>query len=98
MSLKTVNEIKAKAKDSEVGKSTIIQNCTSDYPFNNAGALPKKETFVMFLRQGTVPHGDILTNDLCKTIRGEDFIVHECDTLLIFTTPRNLNLLAVKIT
>lgn len=81
-SLKTVNKIKEKAKNSEERTSTIIQNSTSDYPLNAASALPKKETLAkMVRRQRTIPKGDILT----RSIRGEDFVIHESDNLLILS-------------
>ena len=42
LSLKTIQKIKERAKQLEEVTSTIIQNCTSEYPLDAAGALPKK--------------------------------------------------------
>lgn len=50
----------------------------------------------MVHKQRMVPGGDTLTDDLRKTIRGKDFIVHESGKLLILATPRNFELLALK--
>ncbi|XP_042223201.1 uncharacterized protein LOC121867341 [Homarus americanus] len=48
----------------------------------------------MVRRQLMAPDGDFLTDDLWKSIRGEDFVIHESDNLLILSTLRNLQLLA----
>ncbi|XP_042210753.1 uncharacterized protein LOC121858377 [Homarus americanus] len=50
----------------------------------------------MVRRQRMVPDGDFLTDDLRKSIRGEDLIIHESDNLLILSIPLNLQLLAFK--
>lgn len=51
--------------------SVIIQNYTSECPLDDTGVLPKKETGRTVRIQNKTPDGDILTDDLRKSIRGE---------------------------
>ena len=51
LALKTVQKMKDRATVSEEVTSTIIQNCTSEYPLDAAGALPKKETLARLVRK-----------------------------------------------
>ncbi|XP_042212971.1 uncharacterized protein LOC121860023 [Homarus americanus] len=50
----------------------------------------------MVHRQRMAPDGDFLTDDLRKSIRREDVVIHESDNLLILSTPRTLLLFAFK--
>ena len=96
-SLKAVNAIKEKAKSSDEVTSTIIQNCTSDFPLSAAGSLPNKETLSrMVRRMRSTPDGSILSEELRSTIRGENFVLHESEDLVVLSTGRNLQLLATK--
>lgn len=97
--LKTVNTIKQRARDSEETTSTVIQNCLSTYPIDAACALPKKETLARSVRRQRTDHiqdGNVLTDELKSTLRGDDFVLHDSDGLLILTTARNLDLLSMK--
>ena len=40
--LKKVQEMKERATNTEELTSTIVQNCTSDFPLEATGSLPKK--------------------------------------------------------
>ena len=95
--MKTVQKIKERSKQSEEVTSIILQNSTSEYPLDATSALPKKETLTrMVRRQRKGPDGEILTDDLRKSIRGEKIIIYESNNQLILATPRNLQLLALK--
>lgn len=97
ISIKTVQEIKFRAKNTEEHTSTIIQNCTSIFPLDAAGSLPKKETLSrMIRRERKLPDGDELTDELKLSLRGDNFILYESQDMVIMATDRNLDCLQMS--
>ena len=93
--LKKVQEMKERATNTEELTSTIVQNCTSDFPLEAIGSLPKKESLKrMIQRQRKFTDGNELTNQLRLSLRGERFVLFEEDNIIIMATDGNLDLLA----
>lgn len=77
--------------------SSVTPNCIGQYPIDSAGALPKKETLAKLVRrQRTFSDSNVLTDELRKSTRGEDLVIHESEGLLILATSKNFDLLASK--
>lgn len=98
--LKTVDAIKKRARSSDECTRSVIQNVTTHFPLDAAGALPKIETLSrMVRRQRRAPEGNIITDELKVTTRGEPFLAHEDKNLeiVILTTPKNLDVLERKL-
>lgn len=91
------NEIKIKAAASNEASSSILHSSLRFMPLSAAGNLPKIDSLVRTIRrQRSTPHSDSntrLPDNLRKTDRGEDFILHEDNEMIIFTTKTNLSLL-----
>ncbi|CAF4780521.1 unnamed protein product [Rotaria sp. Silwood1] len=91
------NEIKARAATTDESTSSILHSAFRTYPLSAVGALPKNDTLMLTIRrQRTVETVDAdgrLPENLKKTYRGEDFILHEDEHLIIFTTKTNLSIL-----
>ena len=97
--LKTVDEIKKRARASDECTSSVIQNSTTHFPLSAAGALPKKESLARLVRrQRSAPDGDVLCDELKVTTRGEPFLAFEDSDLqiVIMTTDQNLDILASR--
>ncbi|KAL8578262.1 hypothetical protein ACOMHN_005653 [Nucella lapillus] len=90
-----VGDIKQRAEQSEEATSSIINNCTAEFPLAAAGSLPKKETLArMIRRKRKAPDSDIISEELKLTTRGEQFLAFQTDDIVILTTPSNLDVLA----
>jgi hypothetical protein len=95
LALKAVGDIKQRAEQSEEATSSIINNCTSEFPLAAAGSLPKKETLArMIRRKRKAPDSDIISEEQKLTTRGEQFVAIQTDDIVILTTPSNLDVLA----
>ncbi|KAL8585639.1 hypothetical protein ACOMHN_025262 [Nucella lapillus] len=95
LALKAVGDIKQRAEQSEEATSSIINNCTAEFPLATAGSLPKKETLArMIRRKRKAPDSDIISEELKLTTRGEQFLAFQTDDIVILTTPSNLDVLA----
>ncbi|CAF2117211.1 unnamed protein product, partial [Rotaria magnacalcarata] len=91
------NDIKARAVITDEPTSSIIHSALRTYPLSAAGELPRNEALMLMIRrQRTVETVDVngrLPEKLRKTYRDEDFILHEDNELIIFTTKTNLSIL-----
>ncbi len=90
------NKIKSRAVESEEPSSTILYSTMRSFPLDSAGQLPQSETLLRTIRrqreQPTNPDNE-LPDRLKKTDRGDNFVLHEDDKLIILTTTSNLALL-----
>ncbi|CAF3646667.1 unnamed protein product [Rotaria socialis] len=95
--IKLKEEIKTRAATTEEQSSIILHSALRNYPLNAAGQLPKNEALMLMIRrQRTAEAVDAngrLPDKLRKTYRDEDFILHEDNKLIIFTTQSNLSIL-----
>ena len=91
------NKIKSRAADSEESSSTILHTLIRSFPLDAAGQLPKTETLLRTIRrqrQADPTDPDQLMPDRLKlTDRGESFVLHEDESLIVFTTASNLSIL-----
>jgi FLYWCH zinc finger domain len=91
------NQIKSRSADSEEPSSAILHTAIRSFPLDSSGQLPKTETLLRTIRrqrQGEAPNPDNLLPDHLKvTDRGDNFVLHEDKTLIIFTTDSNLSVL-----
>ncbi|CAF2675354.1 unnamed protein product [Rotaria sp. Silwood2] len=94
------NEIKARTATTDESTSSILHLALRTYPLSAAGAIPKFDTLMLIIQQQrtaeTVNAGGRLPENLKKTYRGEDFILHQDEHLIIFTTKTNLSILKQK--
>ncbi|CAF4480594.1 unnamed protein product, partial [Rotaria sp. Silwood2] len=91
------NEIKARATTTDESTSTILHSALRTFPLSAAGELPRNESLMLMIRRqrtvGKVDADGRLPEKLRKTYRDEDFILHEDENLIIFTTKTNLSIL-----
>lgn len=91
------NEIKARAATTDESSSTILHSALRTYPLSAVGELPRTEALMLTIRrqrmEETLDADGRLPEKLRKTYRGEDFILHEDEHLIIFTTKTNLSIL-----
>ncbi|CAF4254350.1 unnamed protein product [Rotaria magnacalcarata] len=91
------NEIKAREVTSEESTSVILHSSLRTFPLSATSKLPRTEMLKQTIRrQRQTPattSTDGLTDDLRKTYRGEDFLLHEEKNMIIFTTKSNLSAL-----
>ena len=93
--LKAVQRMKERASNTEEITNTIIQNCTSDFPLEATGSIPKKESLSrMIRRQRKFTDGNEITDELRVSLRGERFVLVEEDNIVLIATDTNLDLLA----
>ena len=93
--LKTVQKMKERASNTEEITSTIIQNCTSNFPLEATGSLPKKESLSrMIRRERKFTDGNEITDELRVLLRGERFVLVEEEDIVLMATDTNLDLLA----
>ena len=100
IAIKTVDGIKKRASSSDECTSSVIQKETTQFPLDAAADLPNKEVLSrMVRRKRTAPDGNIITEELKVTTRGEPFLAHEDENLeiVILTTPKNLDVLESKL-
>jgi len=95
--LQLKNQIKSKAADSEEPSSTILHSAMRSFPLDSAGQLPQNETLLRTIRRQrqAAPAGpdNRIPDALKKTDRGDNFVLHEDENLIIFTTDSNLSVL-----
>jgi len=95
--IKLKNEIKARAATADESSSSILHTALRTYPLSAAGELPRSDALMLTIRrQRTGEKVDAdgrLPEKFRKTYRGEDFILHEDEHLIIFTTKSNLSIL-----
>lgn len=91
------NKIKTRAADSEEPSSTILHSALRSFPLDSAGRLPRNETLLRTIRrqreaEPTNPDNR-LPDRLKQTDRGENFVLHQDEKLIVFTTTSNLAVL-----
>jgi hypothetical protein len=91
------NKIKTKALNSEEPTSNILFSTLRSFPLDAAGQLPRNDTLLRTIRrqrqaEPTNPDNQ-LPDRLKQTDRGDNFILHEENDLIIFTTNSNLSIL-----
>ena len=82
------NKIKSRAADSEEPSSNILYSSMRSFPLESAGQLPRTETLLRTIRrqrQDPKSTTDGLADHLRQTDRGENFVLHEDNDLIIFT-------------
>jgi hypothetical protein len=91
------NHIKARAAASDEASSGILYSALRTFPLDSAGALPKNDTLMRAIRRQRVAAplnaNNRLPDNLKQTDRGDNFVLHEDDDLIIFTTDANLSVL-----
>lgn len=91
------NKIKSRADDSEEPSSAILHSAMRSLPLDSAGQLPKNETLLRTIRRQreaeTTNPDNLLPDHLKLTDRGDNFVLHEDKTLIVFTTDSNLSVL-----
>lgn len=91
------NQIKVRAAISEEPTSTILHSSLKTFPLSATSVLPRTEMLMQTIRrQRRTPKTtstDGFGEDLRKTYRGEEFLLHEEAEMIIFTTKSNLSAL-----
>ena len=91
------NKIKSRAAETEEPSSTILHSTMRSFPLDAAGQLPQSDTLLRTIRrqrQGPPTNSNNqLPDHLKQTDRGENFVLHEDEKLIIFTTATNLSVL-----
>ena len=91
------NNVKARAAISEEATSTILHSALKTFPLNATNELPRTEMLMQTIRRQRAAPSTIteerFPENLRKTNRGENFILHEDLNLIIFTTRTNLSIL-----
>jgi hypothetical protein len=91
------NKTKSRALTSEEPTSNILYSELKSFPLDAAGQLPRTETLQKTIRrQRQTPKANPdnrLPDELKQTTRGDNFILHEDDNLIIYTTTSNLSVL-----
>lgn len=95
--LELKNKIKIRAADTEELPSTILHSTMRSFPLDAAGQLPQSESLLRSIRRqrpaAPMNADNKLPDQLKQTDRGENFVLHEDDKLIIFTTATNLSVL-----
>ena len=90
-------KIKSRSVDSEESPSVILHAALRSFPLDSAGQLPKTETLLRTIRRQREPEVSNLDNQLPDNLkltdRGDNFVLHEDNTLIVFTTDSNLEVL-----
>lgn len=91
------NKIKTRALTSEEPTSNILYSEIKSFSLDAAGQLPRTDTLQRTIRRQrqtpkTNPDNQ-LPDHLKQTDRGDNFVLHENDKLIIFTTTSNLSVL-----
>ena len=91
------NKIKKRAADSEEPSSTILHSALRSFPLDSAGRLPRNDTLLRSIRRQREAEptnlDKRLPDHLKQTDRWENFVLHEDDKLIVFTTTSNLSVL-----
>lgn len=95
--IKLYNEVKQRAATSDEPSSSILQSALKTFPLRAAGELPRTDIIVQTIRRQRATPAVIidghLPDNLKNTYRGEDFILHHDNEMIIFTTKSNLSVL-----
>ena len=95
--LELKNKIKSRAAETEEPSSIILHSTMRSFPLDAAGQLPQSDTLLRTIRrqrQGPPTNSNNqLPDHLKQTDRGENFVLHEDEKLIIFTTATNLSVL-----
>lgn len=95
--LELKSKIKTRAAETEEFPSTILHSVIRSFPLDAAGQLPQNDTLLRTIRrQRPAPpmnNNDQLPDHVKQTDRGENFVLHEDEKLIIFTTATNLSIL-----
>ena len=91
------NEIKIRGASSDEGASTILSDVLRTAPLVVTAGLPSTEALLQTIRRERKPvqldHGGRLPFMLRETDRGENFVLYEDDSMIIFTCEKNLSVL-----
>ncbi|CAF4691291.1 unnamed protein product [Rotaria socialis] len=91
------SKIKARAAETEEFPSPILHSVMRSFPLDAAGRLPQGDTLLRTIRrQRPAPstnNDNQLPDNLKQTDRGENFVLHEDEKLIIFTAATNLSVL-----
>lgn len=95
--LELKNKIKTRAAETEELPSTILHSVMRSFPLDAASQLPQSGTLLRTIRRQRHAPPTTANNQqpdhLKQTDRGENFVLHEDDKLIIFTTATNLSVL-----
>ena len=91
------NGIRERSESSEEATSIILHNALRTVPLNIAAELPSTDALEQCIRRQR-PHADLESNSQLPLIvkridRGEGFVLHEDDSMIIFTSKSNLKVL-----
>ena len=92
--LKVIVNMKDRSLKSDEAPSSVINNCTKDLPLSICGALPVKDSLARSVRRTRVRAS--VNEDLTVTTRGDRFLWYESESVQIYTTSRNLEVLKNK--
>jgi len=91
------NEIKTRGASSDEGPSTILFDVLRTIPLNITPGLPTNDALLQTIRRQRpaiqLDHNGGLPLILRKTDRGENFVLYEDDSMVIFTCDKNLSVL-----
>ncbi|CAM4928514.1 unnamed protein product [Rotaria socialis] len=91
------SKIKARAAETEEFPSAILHSVMRSFPLDAAGQLPQGDTLLRTIRRqrpaSSTNNDNQLPDNLKQTDRGENFVLHEDEKLIIFTTATNLSVL-----
>jgi hypothetical protein len=95
--IRVQNGIRERSESSEEATSVILHNVLRTVPLNTAAELPSTDALEQCIRRQK-PHVDLDINNqlpliVKRTDRGEDFVLHEDDSMIIFTSKSNLRVL-----
>jgi hypothetical protein len=95
--LKLKDKIKARGAESEEPSSVILHSEIRTFPLDSANRLPQEQNLLRTIRRRrqneTASSGNHLADQFKLTDRGEKFVLHEDEKLIIFTTQSNLSVL-----
>ena len=92
--LKVMENMKDRALKSDEATSSVINHCTQDLLLSICGALPVKDSLARSVRRARVRES--ANEDLSVTTRGERFLWYESESVHIYTTRTNLEVLESK--
>jgi hypothetical protein len=91
------NKIRMWAAETEEPSSTILHSVMRSFPFDFAGELPRSDSLFRTIRRqrqvGPLDSHHKLPANMKLTDRGDDFVLHEGNDLIIYTTDANLAVL-----
>jgi hypothetical protein len=95
--LELKDKMKARAAESKEPSSVILYSEMRTFPLDSANQLSEEQTLLRTIRRRreneTASSGDQLTDQPKLTDRGENFVLHENERLIIFTIQSHLSVL-----